>query len=143
MKKLTIGILARKANVHVETIRYYERKSLIVQPPRSEGGYRIYSEDAVARVRFIKRAQELGFTLKEIAELLSLRIEPRRHLWRCADALKNYNSLPEKNFSQSRKDQDPALPRKRVPRSLRLTWHIHPKGPNFPVRSEILPESSG
>ena len=76
MQKLTIGQLAKQANVNLETIRYYERRGLIPEPPRSESGYRQYCGDDLQRTRFIKRAQALGFTLKEIAELLSLRVEP-------------------------------------------------------------------
>jgi len=62
--------------VNVETIRYYERRGLIPKPPRSSSGYRLYPQEAVTRIRFIKRAKELGFSLKEISELLSLRVEP-------------------------------------------------------------------
>lgn len=76
MKGLTIGKVAKKALVNIETIRYYERQGLIPLPPRRESGYRQYPEDTVDRVRFIKRAQELGFSLKEVAELLSLRVGP-------------------------------------------------------------------
>lgn len=76
MEKLTIGQLAKQANVNLETIRYYERQGLIPEPPRSKSGYRMYSLDAVVRTHFIKRAQALGFSLKEISEILSLRVEP-------------------------------------------------------------------
>jgi MerR family copper efflux transcriptional regulator len=72
---LTTGQLAQKSGVGVETIRFYERKGLLREPPRRESGYRIYTEDAVARVRFIRRAKELGFTLTEIMELLALQAE--------------------------------------------------------------------
>lgn len=74
-KSLTIGKLAAAAGVGRETIRYYERKGLLEEPPRSEAGYRHYPLDAVDRLRFIRRAQELGFTLAEITELLGLRID--------------------------------------------------------------------
>lgn len=74
MSDMTIGKVARAVGVGVETIRFYERRGLIEQPPRPEGGgYRIYSDETVRRVHFIRRAQELGFSLREIAELLSLR----------------------------------------------------------------------
>lgn len=76
MKELTIGQVAKGGGVNVETIRYYERQGLIPPPPRRESGYRQYPEDTVNRVRFIKRAQELGFSLKEISDLLSLRVVP-------------------------------------------------------------------
>lgn len=76
MKSLTIGQLAKEAKVNVETVRYYERRGLMPEPPRRESGYRQYPQGSVARIRFIKRAQELGFSLKEIMELLSLRMNP-------------------------------------------------------------------
>lgn len=69
---MTIGTLARAANVNVETIRYYQRVGLIQEPPKPLEGYRRYPQAAIARVCFIKRAKGLGFTLKEILELLSL-----------------------------------------------------------------------
>ncbi len=75
MDGMTIGTLARKAGVGVETLRFYERKGLLPEPPRSFSGYRQYPGEAVARVRFIRRAKELGFTLREIRELLELRAD--------------------------------------------------------------------
>jgi MerR family mercuric resistance operon transcriptional regulator len=75
MNTLSISQLAKRAGVNLETIRYYERRSLLPEPPRRASGYRQYPPDAVARIRFIKRAQELGFSLNEIAELLSLRVD--------------------------------------------------------------------
>lgn len=68
----TIGQLAKTAGVNVETIRYYERRGLIRQPPKPAEGYRTYPNATLARILFIKRAQELGFTLEEINNLLSL-----------------------------------------------------------------------
>ncbi|GGB69416.1 Hg(II)-responsive transcriptional regulator [Shewanella inventionis] len=68
----TIGQLAKAASVNVETIRYYERRGLICQPPKPAEGYRTYPNATLARILFIKRAQELGFTLDEINNLLSL-----------------------------------------------------------------------
>jgi len=73
---LTIGLVARRAGVGVETVRFYERQGLIEEPPRRMSGYREYGEDVVSRLGFIRRAKELGFTLKEIKELLSLRRDP-------------------------------------------------------------------
>lgn len=73
---LTVGKVAKEASVNIETIRFYEKKGLLPKPPRSRSGYRQYSPETVSRVRFIKRSQELGFSLEEIAELLSLRVEP-------------------------------------------------------------------
>jgi len=75
MESITIGTLAKKSNVRKETVRYYERRGLIPEPKRTESGYRQYSHETVSRIRFIKRAQELGFSLKEISELLSLRVD--------------------------------------------------------------------
>ncbi len=77
MKPLTIGHLAREAGVNLETVRYYERQGLLPKPPRSASGYRLFPSDAARRLRFIRRAQELGFSLKEIRELLSLRVSRR------------------------------------------------------------------
>jgi Hg(II)-responsive transcriptional regulator len=71
---LTISQVARAADVNPQTIRYYERRGLFAAPQRSATGYRQYTADAVGRLRFIKHAQELGFSLKEIHELLSLRV---------------------------------------------------------------------
>lgn len=68
----TIGALARDAGVHVETVRYYERRGLLKQPWRSTG-WRRYDDGALKTLQFVKRAQELGFTLVEVDELLSLR----------------------------------------------------------------------
>ena len=72
---MTRGQLAKKAGVNIETLRYYERRELIPDPPRSESGYRQYPQNTVAQIRFIKHAQELGFSLKEIMELLYLRVD--------------------------------------------------------------------
>jgi MerR family mercuric resistance operon transcriptional regulator len=74
MEKLSIGELARQANVNIETIRYYERRGLISEPPRNKSGHRQYSHEAVKRTDFIKKCQTLGFSLKEIEEILELRI---------------------------------------------------------------------
>lgn len=72
MSQPTIAWLAREAFVNVETIRFYQRKQLLDEPPRPLGGVRRYTPDDVARVRFIKSAQRIGFTLAEIAVLLQL-----------------------------------------------------------------------
>lgn len=71
---LTIGHLAKQAGVNLETVRYYERRGLLPKAPRSASGYRLFPTDSARRLRFIRRAQELGFSLKEIRELLSLRV---------------------------------------------------------------------
>lgn len=69
---LTIGTLANRAGVNVETLRYYQRRGLLQEPARPSQGFRRYSQESVKRVRFIKRAQNLGFTLDEILGLLTL-----------------------------------------------------------------------
>lgn len=76
MTTLTIGKLAKAAGVNVQTVRYYERRGLLPEPPRTPSGYREYPEGDVERINFIRRAQRLGFTLAEIDELLSLRVDP-------------------------------------------------------------------
>ena len=75
MKTLSIGQVARRTGVGVETVRFYEREGLLEEPPRRASGYRQYSEEAIKRIHFIKRAQQLGFSLKEITELLTLRVD--------------------------------------------------------------------
>lgn len=82
MDTLSIGELAKQANVNIETIRYYERRGLIPEPPRNKSGHRQYSTEAVRRTQFIKRCQTLGFSLNEIHEILELRITPEST---CAD----------------------------------------------------------
>ena len=76
MQTFTIGKVARQAGVGVETVRFYEREGLIPSPLRGASGYRQYPETTVSRIRFIRRAKSLGFSLREIRELLSLRVEP-------------------------------------------------------------------
>jgi MerR family copper efflux transcriptional regulator len=82
MEQLTIGQVARQAGVTVETVRYYEKQGLLMKPARSAAGYRLYPGDAVQRLQFVLRAKNLGFTLREIVELLNLRADPRVS---CAD----------------------------------------------------------
>ncbi len=82
MKPLTISKAAEAAGVGVEAIRFYERQHLIAQPPRPDRGVRGYSDELVARIRFIKKGQQLGFSLREIRELLALRADP---LTDCSD----------------------------------------------------------
>src|SRR6266849_10635237 len=74
METLTIGELAKRARVNRETVRYYERRRLLPRPSRSMSGYRIFSDDALRRLRFIRHAKALGFSLNEIKELLTLRV---------------------------------------------------------------------
>jgi len=72
----TISRLASEVGINLETVRFYEREGLLEKPPRNRVGYRQYPRDSTRRLRFIKRAQELGFSLKEIRELLALRASP-------------------------------------------------------------------
>lgn len=71
-EELTIGKLANAAGVNIETIRYYQRRGLLDEPPKPMGGHRRYAPEQAKRVRFIKRAQALGFTLDEVGVLLTL-----------------------------------------------------------------------
>ncbi len=76
MRPLTIGKVSRLTGIGVETIRFYEKSGLIDAPPRTGSGYRQYPESTAARIRFIRHAKELGFTLNEIKGLLHLRLNP-------------------------------------------------------------------
>src|SRR5207253_7102533 len=82
MEGLRSSELANRGGVNLETVRYYERRGLLPKPPRTAAGYRAFDGDAVRRLRFIKQAQALGFSLKEVRELLALRLDPRTS---CAD----------------------------------------------------------
>ena len=72
LSKLTIGKIAKAAAVNIETIRFYQRKGLIAEPPKVLGGFRYYSEKCIEDIHFIKRAQAIGFTLEEIKSLLAM-----------------------------------------------------------------------
>ena len=78
MDGLTIGQVAKSAHVNVETVRYYERRGLIPVPARRPSGYRAYAPDVVRRIQFIRQAQQLGFSLQEVDDLLRLRVDPER-----------------------------------------------------------------
>ena len=79
---LTIGKVAHSAGLAIDTVRYYEREGLLEKPARSASGYRHYRPDVIARLRFIRQAKDLGFSLSEIKELLALRVAPGKS---CAD----------------------------------------------------------
>src|SRR5712671_1001849 len=79
---LKISEVAERSEVNLQTILYYERQKLLPKPPRRPSGYRMFPEQTVRRVRFIKRAQELGFSLAEILELLSMQVDPTKD---CSD----------------------------------------------------------
>lgn len=76
MRELTIGRLAKQSGLAAETLRYYERRGLLAPSQRTASGYRLYRPEAFQRLRFIRRAQALGFSLDEIAELLALSDDP-------------------------------------------------------------------
>lgn len=76
-ESMTIGQVAKQADIGIETIRFYERKGLLAKPSRRESGYRQYDEQVISQLLFIRRAQGLGFSLKEIEELLALRFNPK------------------------------------------------------------------
>jgi MerR family mercuric resistance operon transcriptional regulator len=95
-ENLTIGAFAREARVNVETIRFYQRKGLLPEPDKPQGSIRRYGEADVTRVRFVKSAQRLGFSLDEIAELL--RLEDGTH---CEEA----SSLAEQKLKDVREKQ--------------------------------------
>jgi DNA-binding transcriptional MerR regulator len=75
VKQYSIGRLAQESGVSLQAVRYYERQGLLAPMARTEGGYRIFQSDTTRRIRFIKRAQELGFSLAEIKDLLFLRAD--------------------------------------------------------------------
>jgi Hg(II)-responsive transcriptional regulator len=70
--QLTIGRMAEQAGVGIDTVRFYERRGLLPEPRRTAAGYRLYGEDSINRIRFVRRAKRLGFTLDEIENLLKL-----------------------------------------------------------------------
>lgn len=75
MESMTIGQLAERAGVGIETVRFYERSGLIEEPPRRASGYRQFPEESVGRLQFIRRAKSLGFSLKEVRQLLEVRVD--------------------------------------------------------------------
>lgn len=72
MSKFTTSQLAEKTNVNIATVRYYEKRGLITEPPRTETGYRLFGQEAIDDIKMIKQAQELGFTLEEIKMILAI-----------------------------------------------------------------------
>lgn len=72
IRDFSIGELSRRSGVNIETIRYYEKIQLLPPPPRTEGGHRLYPDDQLKRLTFIRRSRELGFSLDEICNLLGL-----------------------------------------------------------------------
>lgn len=74
---LTIGAVAKRARVNIQTVRYYERRGLVFPDDHRDSGYRLYSDEAVRKIRFVRNAQDLGFTLNEIMSLLKLQVSKR------------------------------------------------------------------
>ena len=100
MKNITVGKLAKYTGINLETVRYYEKIGLLPVPQRTESGYRVYDDNDVKRILFINRAKELGFTLKEIKELLNLKIESGK---KCGD-VKNIAVRKIKNVEKKIED---------------------------------------
>jgi DNA-binding transcriptional MerR regulator len=128
MNGLTVSQVAKASNVHIETVRYYERRGLISAPPRTDSGYRMYANEAIDDIQFIKRAQDLGFTLEEIKNLLCVYKKedyfPIEEMYRFAAVkiqeieekihqLNNFKSLLESAII--RQDSEPALPKNQCP----------------------------
>jgi MerR family transcriptional regulator, copper efflux regulator len=82
MRRMTIGCVARATGVSIDTIRFYERIGLVSPQARTDGGYRVFDAEAVERIRFIQQAKDLGFSLKEVGDLLALNDSPGTS---CAD----------------------------------------------------------
>lgn len=119
-KSYTIGKVAQRSGVGIETLRFYEREGLIPEPPRRESGYRQYPAATIDRVRFIKQAKELGFTLAEIRELLDLSMGPKTT---CAD-------VKRKTLEKIKEIDAKISDLKRIKRALnRLTNQCRGKGP--------------
>lgn len=100
-QKLTIGFLAKAAGVNIETVRYYQRINLITEPNKPATGFRVYPTEILKRIKFIKRAQQLGFSLKEVAELLDLGESSSKD--QCAD-VRQRAELKRKNIDKQIND---------------------------------------
>jgi len=131
MSQLTIGKLAQTAQVSVETIRYYERRGLITQPPKPAQGYRTYPKATLARLLFIKRAQELGFALEEIAKLLAL---GETH---CAEV----QTLAEGKLASVRAKINDLCRLERVLKDLVIQCRSNPDNTACPIVESLQPDS--
>ncbi len=100
---LTSGQVANAASVNVQTIRYYERRGLFPAARRAPSGYRQYDEEAVTRLRFIKHAQALGFSLREVKELLALRVRNRTACVTVAERSRLKIALVERKIADLRR----------------------------------------
>jgi MerR family mercuric resistance operon transcriptional regulator len=131
LESLTIGGLAREAQVGVETVRYYERRGMVPQPGKAMGAYRRYSAAHVNRIRFIKRAQTLGFSLEEIETLLQLEDgTDRRSIRRIAAA----------RLAETRRKISDLRRMERVLKHLLHDCEAHDKAPRCPIVAAIAPD---
>src|SRR2546430_10273604 len=103
---LKIGEVVERGGVNLQTIRYYEREKLLPEPPRLPSGYRMFPEQTVHRVRFIKRAQELGFSLAEIRDLLSIQIDPKKRSEEHTSELQSQSNLVCRLLLEKKKHVD-------------------------------------
>lgn len=117
MERHTIGKLAQKAGVNLETIRYYERRGLLPLPPRNKSGHRQYSDNDLKRTIFIKQTQALGFSLHEIGELMSLKTEAGKTCHDVRQRVKaKLTEVEEKNRNASTDKANPCENGKQMPR---------------------------
>lgn len=97
METFTISQLAEQTQINVQTVRYYERRGILPKPKRRQSGYREYNNSDVQKILFIKRAQNLGFTLEEISELLLLRVDPESNCQNvCSHATEKVKEIEQK-----------------------------------------------
>ena len=130
-ESLTIARLARAAGVGVETVRYYERRGLVPQPGKAAGAYRHYDSGHVNRIRFIKRAQELGFVLEEIESLLALEDGTDR---------RRIREIATRRLDETRRRIDDL---RRMQHALAHVLHdceMHGKVPRCPIIAAIAPD---
>lgn len=106
MKQLKIGQVAKQSGLTVETVRYYEQRGLIPEPQRLDSGYRVYPESILTRLNFINRCKDLGFSLQEISELLSIQIDPNNSSALVKEQVEHKISLVKEKISELQKLQD-------------------------------------
>ena len=106
MKQLKIGQVAKQSGLTVETVRYYEQRGLIPEPQRLDSGYRVYRESILTRLNFINRCKDLGFSLQEISELLSIQIDPDNSSALVKEQVEHKISLVKEKISELQKLQD-------------------------------------
>ncbi|MCL6414116.1 Zn(2+)-responsive transcriptional regulator [Aestuariirhabdus sp. Z084] len=131
---LKIGQLAQQGEVSVPTLRYYESQGLLEPPTRAANGYRLYAEEALQRVRFIRRSQGLGFSLKEIEELLLLQVDASQH------SCREVKQVAEDKLGQVRQRIDEL---QQIERALETLADKCCGGPEVAAGCSILRELSG